>query len=328
MARKRRKPTEFHETSYWQSYSDMMAGVLLMFILIICGTLFVLMQVKNSYDASEIALQEREEELEQAIIENLGYLDLTEEQQLLLEAQQAQLDEQQAQLDEQQAQLDEQQALLAAQQEDLNEAEKELAARQIQILTQKGELASQQAQLEEIIGVKKDIIAALSDVFEDSDLSISVDEQTGAITMDSSVMFGYDSAKLSTSGKDTLWYFLPAYFDVVLSEEYIGYVSEIIIEGHTDTSGSYEYNLELSQARAEAVASYCLGDDQQLFSSDELALIRSLVSVSGRSWSNPIYDADGYVDADASRRVEVKFRLSDEEMVDQLLEVLAQYEDE
>ena len=64
MARKRRKPTEFQETTYWQSYSDMMAGVLLMFILIICGTLFVLMQVKNSYDASEIALQEREEQLE------------------------------------------------------------------------------------------------------------------------------------------------------------------------------------------------------------------------------------------------------------------------
>lgn len=328
MARKHRKPTEFHETSYWQSYSDMMAGVLLMFILIICGTLFVLMQVKNSYDASEIALQEREEELEQAIIENLGYLDLTEEQQLLLDAQQAQLDEQQAKLDEQQAQLEEQQALLAAQQDELNSAEKELAAKQIQILTQQGELASQQAQLEEIIGVKKEIITALSDVFADSDLSISVDEQTGAITMDSSVMFGYDSSELSTSGKDTLWYFLPAYFDVVLSDEYIDYVSEIIIEGHTDTSGSYEYNLELSQARAEAVAAYCLGDDQQLFTSEELSLIRSLVSVSGRSWSSPIYDADGYVDADASRRVEVKFRLSDEEMVDQLLDVLEQYEDE
>lgn len=328
MARKRRKPTEFQETTYWQSYSDMMAGVLLMFILIICGTLFVLMQVKNSYDASEIALQQREEQLEQAIIENLGYLDLTEEQQLLLDAQQAQLDEQQAKLDEQQALLNAQLAQLTVQEEELNAAETELAAQKVQILLQQGALATQQAQLEEIIGVKKQIISALSDAFANSDLSISVDEQTGAITMDSSVMFGYDSAKLSSGGKDTLSEFLPAYFDVVLSDEYIGYISEIIIEGHTDTAGSYEYNLNLSQARAEAVATYCLGEDQDMFSSSTLEKVRSLVSVSGRSWSDPVYDEDGYVDAAASRRVEVKFRLSDEEMINQMLAVLEQYETE
>ena len=304
MARRHRKPTEFHETSYWQSYSDMMAGVLLMFILIICGTLFVLMQVKNSYDASELALEEREQQLEEAIVEKLGYLDLTE-------AQQAQLEEQQARLD--------------AQQQALDAAEKELAAKKIQILAQQGELASQQAQLEEIIGVKKEIIQQLSSVFADSDLSISVDEQTGAIIMDSGVLFDYDSAKLTADGKDTLWDLLPAYFNVVLSEEYLGYVSEIIIEGHTDTSGSYEYNLELSQARAEAVASYCLGDEQELFSEGERDLIRTLISVSGRSWSDPVYDEDGAVNDAASRRVEIKFRLSDEEMVNQLLAVLEQY---
>jgi hypothetical protein len=32
------------------------------------------------------------------------------------------------------------------------------------------------------------------------------------------------------------------------------------------------------------------------------------------------------VNADASRRVEIKFRLSDEEMINQLLDVLGQYE--
>ncbi len=326
MARKHRKPTEFAETSYWQSYSDMMAGVLLMFILIICGTLFVLMQVKNSYDASEVALQEREEALEQAIIENLGYLDLTEEQQLLLDAQQAQLDEQQARLDEQQAQLDAQVLQLTQQEEELSAAEIELAAQKVKILLQQGELQSQQAQLEEIIGVKKKIVTALSDAFAGSDLNITVDEQTGAIIMDSSVMFGYDSASLSSGGKSTLKEFLPSYFDVVLSEEYIDYVSEIIIEGHTDTAGSYEYNLELSQARAAAVASYCLGGDQSMFSSSQASKIRDLVSVSGRSWSDPVYDEDGNVDAAASRRVEIKFRLSDEEMVEEMLAVLEQYE--
>ena len=312
MARRHRKPTEFHETSYWQSYSDMMAGVLLMFILIICGTLFVLMQVKNSYDESEIALQEREDQLEQAIIENLGYLDLTEAQNLLLEAQKAQLDAQQKELDAAQSRLDEQ--------------EKELNSKELQISRQKTALAAQQRQLEEIIGVKKNLVADLSEAFSHSDLSISVDEQTGAITLDSSVMFDFGSDVLSGQGKSTLSDFLPAYFDVVLSDEYIGYISEIIIEGHTDTSGTYEFNLALSQARAESVAEYCFGENQKLFSSDMLARIRSLVSASGRSWSNLIYNDDGTENADASRRVEIKFRLSDEEMISEMLEVLEKYE--
>ena len=320
MARKHRKPTEFHETSYWQSYSDMMAGVLLMFVLIICGTLFVLMQVKNSYDASEIALQKREAELEQAIIENLGYLDLTEEQQMLLDAQQAQLEEQQAQLEEQQA-------LLVIQQSELDAAALELTAKEIQILAQQGELAAQQAQLEEIIGVKKKIIADLSDAFANSNLSITVDEQTGAIIMDSSILFDYDSAYLSAKGMNALEDFLPAYFDVVLSDEYSSYVSEIIIEGHTDTAGIYDYNLTLSQERAAAVANYCLGEYQDMFSSSRASKIRDILSVSGRSWSDPVYDSNGYVDDDASRRVEIKFRLSDEEMINEMLAVLEQYEE-
>lgn len=312
MARKHRKPTEFHETSYWQSYSDMMAGVLLMFILIICGTLLILMQVKNSYDESEIALQEREEQLEQAIIENLDYLDLTEAQNMLLDAQKAQLDDQQAALEDAQARL-------LLQQGELDDKEK-------QIKQQKTALATQQRQLEEIIGVKKDLIADLSDAFSNSSLSISIDEQTGSINLDSSVLFDFGSDVLSAEGKETLYDFLPAYFDVVLSEEYIDYVSEIIIEGHTDTSGTYEFNLELSQARAESVAAYCLGDGQNLFSGDMLAKVRSLVSVGGRSWSSPIYNEDGTENAAASRRVEIKFRLSDEEMISELLDVLEKYE--
>ncbi len=326
MARPLRKPTEFHETSYWQSYSDMMAGVLLMFILIICGTLFVLMQVKNSYDASEIELQHREEELEQAILENLGYLDLTTEQGLLLADQQAQLDEQKAALEAAQAQLEEQQAQLAASQTLLALQQQELDSKEAMISLQTNALETQQLQLEQIIGVKRDLIAALRDEFANSSLSIAIDEQTGAITLDSSILYDFNSAALAAAGQDTLKEFLPKYFDVVLSDDYIGYISEIIIEGHTDTSGTYEYNLQLSQDRAESVAAYCFGDGQSLFSAEKLAQIRSLLSVAGRSWSSPVYNADGTVNDEASRRVEIKFRLSDEEMISQMLDVLAQYE--
>ena len=39
--------------------------------------------------------------------------------------------------------------------------------------------------------------------------------------------------------------------------------------------------------------------------------------------ANPVLDADGNVDKDASRRVEIKFRLKDEEMIDELNQILS-----
>lgn len=291
----------------------MMAGLLLTFILIISGTLLMLMGVKNSYDESELALAEREQQLELEIAEKLSYADLSE-------AQQAQLDAQAEQLAIQAAQLAEQQETLDAQ-------KTELSLSQALLLIQQGQLAAQQKEIEDVIGVKRDLVAALSEEFSGSDLNISLDEQTGAITMDSSILFDLNSDVLAQSGRDALGEFLPMYFSVVLSEEYLPYISEIIIEGHTDTMGSYMFNLGLSQDRAQAVASYCLSEEKSLFDADSLATIRSLVTVSGKSWSDPIYNEDGSVNADLSRRVEIKFRLSDEEMITRMLEILESYED-
>lgn len=45
-------------------------------------------------------------------------------------------------------------------------------------------------------------------------MSISIDEQTGAILLDSNVPFDYDSFGLSNAGEDRLYALLPTYFDV------------------------------------------------------------------------------------------------------------------
>lgn len=312
MARRRRGQPETESHNFWQSYSDMMAGLLLTFILIICGALLMLMGVKNSYDESELALAAREAQLEEEISAKLSYADLSEQQQDQLAAQQALLDEQQAQLDAQQAQLDQQRL--------------QLAASSALLTTQQTKLEDQQQQLEDVIGVKRDLVEALSQEFSGTDLNISIDENTGAIKLDSSVLFALDDSRLAAEGSATLSEFLPRYFSVVLSEDYIDHISEIIIEGHTDTAGSYVYNLRLSEERAAAVADYCFDDDQNLFDAETLETIRSLVTVSGRSFSDPIYNDDGTVNADASRRVEIKFRLSDDEMINRMLAILDAYD--
>lgn len=314
MARKRRTLPETEGHNFWQSYSDMMAGLLLTFILIICGALLMLMGVKNSYDESEKALSLREAQLEQEISEKLSYADLSEQQKQQLAEQQALLDEQQKKLDAQQKKLDEQQSALNLS--------------KVLLTTQQKKLTAQQQEIEDVIGVKRDIVESLSKEFQGTDLDIAIDEKTGSIQLDSSILFALNDSNLAGEGRDVLSEFLPKYFSVVLSDDYIDYISEIIIEGHTDTTGGYMYNMALSEARAEAVASYCLSDDQTMFDDETLETVRSLVTVSGKSFSEPIYNDDGTVNADASRRVEIKFRLSDEEMITRMLDILESYETE
>ena len=52
------------------------------------------------------------------------------------------------------------------------------------------------------------------------------------------------------------------------------------------------------------------------------SVLSEKLTVNGRSESNPILDENGEVDMDASRRVEIKFRLKDEEMISSLREMI------
>ncbi len=114
---------------------------------------------------------------------------------------------------------------------------------------------------------------------------------------------------------------------MLLQEQYRGYIAEIIIEGHTDTQSSYRTNMELSCNRAKAVAEFCL-DDRNGLSEEQILRLQQLLTVNGRSYSNPVYikDAAGNatteVDMDASRRVEIKFRLKEDEMIEKITGVL------
>ena len=113
---------------------------------------------------------------------------------------------------------------------------------------------------------------------------------------------------------------------MLLSPKYKDNISEILIEGHTDTEGNYLSNLELSQKRALAVAEYCLGDNSGILTESQLEQMRSLISATGRSYSKPVYDDKGEIDMAASRRVEFLFQLKDEEMVREMIEILSQEE--
>ena len=96
--------------NFWLSYSDMMAALLLVFILILSCTL---LETRATYEAKQAELEEKE--------------------QIIL---------------------------------------------------------NQQSQIDTIVGVRGDLIDALSKEFSGNDLSVKVDAQSGAITFDSTLLFG------------------------------------------------------------------------------------------------------------------------------------------
>ena len=314
---RRKKKSENIGFNVWRSYSDMMAGVLLLFVLIMCVTLF---QAQKSYNES---LQERDEkialqeEYTQELLDKQNALDKKDE---TLQNQDAQLKTQDEKLAEQEQQL----AALAAK---LKEQESTLNAQQSALDEKTAQLKDQQAQIDQIIGVKADVIEALKNEFSKNNINVDIDAQTGALTLEASVMFDYDQAELTDAGKQALEQILPIYCKVLLQDDYMKYLAEIIIDGYTDTDGDYSYNLQLSQQRSLAVAQYLLDIQGNFLDATQSQNLEKYLTVNGHSMANPVLDANGNVDKDASRRVEVKFRLKDEEMIDELNQLLSSNDD-
>ena len=193
-----------------------------------------------------------------------------------------------------------------------------------QISQYEKELATTQEQLDQMLGVKTQIIRRLSSELKRNSINVDVDQQTGAIILYGAMLFDSGKIDLKESGQRYLDNFLPVYLSVLLSDEFRPYIAEIVIEGHTDSTGrtgtdAYLYNLELSQQRALAVANYVLDWNYMRrtlrLSEADAYSFRRMVTASGRSFSSLIYDANGTENKEASRRVEIKFSLIDEESV-------------
>ena len=127
-------------------------------------------------------------------------------------------------------------------------------------------------------------------------------------------------SRVREEGKNLLNRFIPVYLDVLLSEKYSDFLGEIIIEGHTDSTGSYDNNLKLSQQRALQVALYVL--NMPGLTQAQKTLLQQILTATGKSWADLVYDENGREDAEASRRVEFKFSLKDADMIEEMQRIL------
>ena len=309
---------------------------MLVFALVMVFSIFQYMQVQESrrteltekeallstqqgvLDAQQIELEEQRLAFETVQALMAIQSNTLMQQSVQLQASQTELEQKQTELDASALSLADAQTLIAAAQLSLQTQQEQMDAQQAQLLGQQTLMAQQQQRIEALVGVRAEIVQTLSTALRDANLSVAVDAQTGAITMQGAVLFDVNKSDLKPGGMTLLDEFIPLYVRTLLSGEYRDFVAEIIIEGHTDTDGPFLENLRLSQDRAYAVAQYCLQDGFGGMSTEERDLLRVIVTANGRSWSNPIYRADGTVDKEASRRVEFKFRLKDAEMISEM----------
>ena len=158
--------------------------------------------------------------------------------------------------------------------------------------------------LQQLLAVRNNIHGEMTAAFEDRGISFAMDAG-GNIILDSSILFGFDETELSEEGKAYLDKFVEAYSSVLEEGRNKEYIDCILVEGYTDSAGNDDYNLELSERRAEAVKDYCTERD---------TLMALYLRSEGRGSADLIYDSNGQEDSTASRRVEFKIIYNTDEL--------------
>ena len=294
----------------WISYSDMMAALLLIFVLVLTYSLyqyFTMLETKTKeLDDQRLILDAQSVQLK------LAEDNLNDKEQKLIVIQ-GDLDKLKIDLNEKEKELENLQVILVSKEADLEAAT-------LKVQEQQDALNAQALRIDSLIGIKAAMIKDLSDSLSSSNLKAAVDPNTGDIMLDSAVFFETGSSEIKAEGKALLDLFVPVYLDVLLRDQYAEYLGEIIIEGHTDSKGTYNANLRLSQNRALQVAIYCL--DMPSLTAAQKAKLQQILTAKGRSYADLVL-VNGVEDADASRRVEFKFSLKDAEMIAEMNRILS-----
>jgi flagellar motor protein MotB len=134
---------------------------------------------------------------------------------------------------------------------------------------------------------------------------IHVDCKDNRINFGEAGRFGHNDYRLGPDGQLALLQVVPLVIDTAASEEGKRWFKQVLIEGFTDTDGSYLYNLHLSLQRSEWVMCTMLDDRSSAkakLSKDERRQIRELFLTGGVSFNNAKDSKE------ASRRVELRLQ--------------------
>ena len=121
--------------------------------------------------------------------------------------------------------------------------------------------------------------------------------------------FPLDRADISYAGEEFLKAFIPRLATTLCSPRFGPEINSIVVEGHTDSSGTDEHNWDLSQRRSMSVVRTSLAVLSTQDTFDERSAFLRLLSASGRGSAELIIGPTGQEDAALSRRVVFKIRV-------------------
>jgi len=150
------------------------------------------------------------------------------------------------------------------------------------------------------------------DVFKDQGVRVEKDpnDPLGLLVLVPAGLldFAVDKTEIPTGVIEFLRGFAPRLAATTCSDKFRKEISSVVVEGHTDSSGTDEHNVPLSQGRSLAVVQQTLAVLGQENASSKGCFL-DFLSASGRGSREPILNAEGNEDKDRSRRVVFKIRV-------------------
>lgn len=119
-------------------------------------------------------------------------------------------------------------------------------------------------------------------------------EEGIAVSFDSGILFGFDSSTLRPEARENL-----EKLSEILNDDD---ETVLMVVGHTDSTGDEDYNMRLSERRAQSAADYMISQ----------GLSESRVETEGRGETEPIADNSTEAGQQDNRRVEVAIYASPE----------------
>jgi outer membrane protein OmpA-like peptidoglycan-associated protein len=182
---------------------------------------------------------------------------------------------------------------------------------------------------------KLSLYQELNEVFK-NDLdkwNLKLDKDLSIKFINPQVLFTTGSSEITEYFQTILTDFLPKYISVVLQNKYKDKISEIRIEGHTDTkpigvtSDPYIDNMELSQNRARNVLAFLR--TQNCFVNlkpEDKERLQFWLTANGLSYGRTVdntykisFDSKQPIDNDKSRRVEFRIITTSEAIINEAL---------
>lgn len=153
-------------------------------------------------------------------------------------------------------------------------------------------------------------IGTLIEQLNGNNVDVTVNQETGDVSVRASILFDKGSAELKPEGQAFLRQFIPVYSGVIFSKPlFEEQIARVIIEGHTSSEGTYEQNLQLSLQRSLAVSQYIFS---QPFTFSTKPRLSQRIMAAGRGE----IESDQTRDNPGDRKVVFRFQFKGEEFAE------------